>query len=45
VAAPTNQAADGGGRLIEAHKGYQPRVVFFYLVLAILFAVLAGGLA
>ena len=34
-----------GGGLVETHKGYNPRVIVFYLFIAILLLTLAGGLA
>jgi penicillin-binding protein 2 len=37
--------ADRPSNLIESHKTYDPRIVFFYYVLAILLVTLAGGLA
>jgi len=37
--------ADRSGSLVESHKSYQPRVVFFYFVVVFLLLVLAGGLA
>src|SRR4051812_7889593 len=37
--------ASRSGNLVETHKSYQPRVVFFYLVLGLLFVVLVTGLA
>ena len=37
--------ADRKGSLVEAFKSYDPRVVFFYFLLAGLLLVLAGGLA
>jgi penicillin-binding protein 2 len=33
------------GGLVEAHKGYDPRTIFFYFVVAALLLALAGGLA
>ncbi|MBI5771305.1 MAG: peptidoglycan glycosyltransferase [Verrucomicrobia bacterium] len=33
------------GSLVESHKGYDPRLVLFYPLLALLLLVLAGGLA
>lgn len=44
AADPTN-LADRSGRLFESHKGYDPRVVFFYFVTAGLLALLVSGLA
>jgi len=37
--------AGRSGSLVESHKNYQPRVVFFYFVTAALLLTLAGGLA
>lgn len=37
--------ADRSGNLVESHKGYDSRVVFFYFVIAALVLLLAGGLA
>jgi penicillin-binding protein 2 len=37
--------AESSGNLLQAHKGYDPRVIFFYFVLAALLLTLAGGLA
>ena len=37
--------ADRSGSLLQSHKNYQPRVVFFYFVVALLLLTLAGGLA
>ena len=37
--------ADRKGSLLQSHKNYQPRVVFFYFVMAALLLTLAGGLA
>ncbi len=37
--------AGRSGSLLESHKNYQPRVVFFYFVVVFLLLVLAGGLA
>ena len=37
--------ADQSGKLFQAHKGYDPRVVFFYFITAGLLLVLIGGLA
>ncbi len=37
--------ADRSGNLVESHKGYDPRIVFFYFVIAGLLLTLAGGLA
>lgn len=37
--------ADQSGNLVESHKGYDPRIIIFYFVIALLLAVLTGGLA
>jgi penicillin-binding protein 2 len=37
--------ADRSGNLVEARKNYDPRVIFFYFVLAAMLLTLAGGLA
>ena len=37
--------ADRKGSLLQSHKNYQPRVIFFYFVVALLLLTLAGGLA
>lgn len=37
--------ADRSGSLLQSHKNYQPRVVFFYFVTAVLLLTLGGGLA
>ncbi len=37
--------ANRSGSLVESHKGYQPRVVFFYFAIALLLLVLVAGLA
>ncbi|MET0262849.1 MAG: penicillin-binding transpeptidase domain-containing protein [Rariglobus sp.] len=38
-------SSDRGGALIETHKGYNPRVIVFYLFVAILLVILISGLA
>ena len=40
----TNLAEKTGG-LVESHKGYDPRIIVFYFVLAALLLTLVGGLA
>jgi penicillin-binding protein 2 len=40
-----NNAADRPGSLLESHKSYQPRVIFFHFVIAGLLVVVAAGLA
>ncbi len=37
--------ADRSGSLVESHKGYDPRIIFFYFALAALLLTLVGGLA
>jgi len=37
--------ADRSGNLVESHKGYEPRIVFFYFIAAALLLTLGGGLA
>ena len=37
--------ADRKGSLLQSHKNYQPRGIFFYFVVALLLLTLAGGLA
>jgi len=37
--------AERSGRLVETHRGYDPRIVFFYFVVAALLVTLVGGLA
>lgn len=37
--------ADRSGNLVESHKGYDPRILFFYFALAVLLLLLVGGLA
>ena len=37
--------ADRSGNLVESHKGYDPRIIFFYFAIAALLLTLAGGLA
>ncbi len=41
----TTPYPDRAGRLVEAYKARNPRVLFFYLVVALILLVLAGGLA
>ncbi|HTO03155.1 MAG TPA: peptidoglycan glycosyltransferase, partial [Opitutus sp.] len=36
---------DRTGTLVETHKSFQPRILFFYFVIAALLLTLAGGLA
>jgi penicillin-binding protein 2 len=40
-----NNLAERSGSLVEAHKNYDPRIVFFYFMLAALMLALAVGLA
>ncbi|HSI08019.1 MAG: peptidoglycan D,D-transpeptidase FtsI family protein [Rariglobus sp.] len=37
--------SERSGGLVETHKGYNPRVIIFYLFVAVLLLILAGGLA
>jgi len=37
--------ADRSGSLLQSHKNYEPRVIFFYLIVALLLLTLAVGLA
>src|SRR5512138_1685231 len=37
--------ADHTGSLVESHKNYDPRIIFFYFLIAALLLTLAGGLA
>ena len=37
--------SERSGGLIESHKGYDPRTIFFYFVVAVLLLALTGGLA
>ncbi len=37
--------ADRSGNLVESHKNYDPRIVFFYFIIAALLLTLLGGLA
>src|SRR4051812_1021128 len=39
------RTADRSGSLVESHKGYDPRIIFFYFVILALLVVLVGGLA
>ena len=45
MATTDSNLADRSGSLVESHRSYQPRVVFFYFVIAGLLLVLASGLA
>ncbi len=45
MAANENSLAESSGKLFESHKGYDPRIVFFYFITAGLLLVLVGGLA
>jgi penicillin-binding protein 2 len=45
VATTDPNLASRSGSLVESHKGYQPRVVFFYFAIALLLLVLVAGLA
>src|SRR5476651_2392086 len=37
--------AERSGSLVESHKGYDPRIILFYFILAALLLTLVGGLA
>lgn len=39
------KSPEQSGTLLESHKGYDPRVILFYLIIALLLCVLAGGIA
>ena len=45
MAPDDHNLADRSGKLFESHKGYDPRVVFFYFITAGLLLLLGGGLA
>jgi len=45
MATTETNLASRSGSLVESHKSYQPRVVFFYFATAALLIVLTGGLA
>src|SRR5665213_708997 len=45
MAANESDLADRSGRLVEEHRGYDPRIVFFYFLVGALLLVLGGGLA
>lgn len=45
MASDDHNLADRSGKLFESHKGYDPRVVFFYFITAGLLLLLGGGLA
>ncbi|MDB6128773.1 MAG: Peptidoglycan glycosyltransferase, partial [Verrucomicrobia bacterium] len=45
MATSDNNLADRSGSLVESHKSYQPRVIFFYFVVLVLLVTLAVGLA
>jgi len=40
-----DKSTERSGGLVEAHKGYDPRTIFFYFVVAALLLALASGLA
>jgi penicillin-binding protein 2 len=44
MASPDINLADRSGSLLESHKGYDPRIIFFYFVLALILLTLAIGL-
>ncbi len=39
------KSPDQSGSLLESHKGYDPRVILFYFIIALLLVVLATGIA
>lgn len=43
--APRTSAPERPGSMVESHRGYDPRLWLFYGLLALMLAVLAGGLA
>ena len=45
MAAPEPDPVDRSGRLVESHKGYDPRIVSLYFFIGALLLILAGGLA
>ena len=45
MATTETNLAERSGNLVEAHKNYDPRIVFFYFVLAALLSALVCGLA
>jgi penicillin-binding protein 2 len=44
MATKDTNLAERSGNLLEAHKSYDPRIVFFYFALALLLLTLVGGL-
>lgn len=45
MSSPESNIAEHSGGVLESHKGYDPRIVFFYFVIAALLLTLVGGLA
>lgn len=45
MATSDTNLADRSGNLLESQKGYDPRIVLFYGIIALLLLILAGGLA
>jgi penicillin-binding protein 2 len=45
MAANESDLADRSGRLMEEHRGYDPRIVFFYFLIGALLLILGSGLA
>lgn len=45
MATSDTNLADRSGNLLESHKGYDPRIVLFYGIIALLLLILIGGLA
>ena len=45
MATTDTNLADRSGSLVESHRGYDPRIIFFYFILAALLLTLIAGLA
>ena len=45
IATAENNLADRSGSLVESRQSFDPRIVFFYFVIAALLLTLVGGLA
>lgn len=45
MATSDTNLADRSGNLLESHKGYDPRIVLFYGIIALLLIILVAGLA
>ena len=39
------KSSESSSSLLESHKGYDPRVILFYFIIALLLVVLASGIA